>query len=397
MKKIFFLCPVMLLSVHATRTMQTGKETSKVTCSATCTAQKDSVPLQIIDERLHDAQSARAVKDLLSLGIPVDLRNEQGETPLHCARSEEIARELLAAGANPNARDNMGNCPIHHALDGKIAQALISYGASVNAVNNLGLTPFEAQADNSQVSLVLLRNNARITLKKNPYLRVVFLLRDNARAIRRRNPYLEHEAKIRELVEDPFLAACFVGNVDYIRQALAGKTQREKRFFVNRCSSISSGITPLQAAVSQGHIQVIRLLVSSTPVTQEHIKIARNYHYWNIARLLTRIYEHRQALLHNPSQALLPQAPSRSELLIEPSVTPPVIVELGHVGRQAGRVVQPASLSSTCVQLISESRATPARPALSNASSTASSTATSIISAFLLSGKLPAIEFISGK
>ena len=56
------------------------------------------------------------VKLLLDHGADVNVKDEDGETPLFCASNnghKEIVKLLLEHGADVNAKNNYGNSPLH--------------------------------------------------------------------------------------------------------------------------------------------------------------------------------------------------------------------------------------------------------------------------------------------
>ena len=69
----------------------------------------------------------------------VNVKNDRGLTALHYAAGaghKEIAEFLISKGADLNVRDNDGSSPLHNATDYKeIVELLIAKGADVNAKN----------------------------------------------------------------------------------------------------------------------------------------------------------------------------------------------------------------------------------------------------------------------
>ena len=58
------------------------------------------------------AGQADIVKELISLGVKVDARNLNEETPLFCSSNPVCSELLIRAGADPNAHDSLGNTPL---------------------------------------------------------------------------------------------------------------------------------------------------------------------------------------------------------------------------------------------------------------------------------------------
>ena len=90
-----------------------------------------------------------AVKQYITTGTDVNVKNELGMTPLFYAAADghkEIAELLIAKGADVNAKDKYGRTPLHFAaMDGhkEIAELLITAGADVNAKDGGGDTPLD--------------------------------------------------------------------------------------------------------------------------------------------------------------------------------------------------------------------------------------------------------------
>jgi len=57
-----------------------------------------------------------AVKEFLVAGTDVDVKDEEGATPLHYAATKEIAELLIAKGADVNAKDDDGKTPLDRAI-----------------------------------------------------------------------------------------------------------------------------------------------------------------------------------------------------------------------------------------------------------------------------------------
>ena len=94
-----------------------------------------------------------AVKQHISTGTDVNVKNELGMTPLFLATGmghKEIAELLISKGADLNAKDKNGGTPLHIASSRgqkEIAQLLIASDAEVNAMilsgSYKGITPLD--------------------------------------------------------------------------------------------------------------------------------------------------------------------------------------------------------------------------------------------------------------
>lgn len=235
-------------------------------------------------------------KNLIKKSIkphPVPRQNKLAQMPLHCVLSAKIARLLIEAQNDINEQDFNGSSPLHYARTKEIAQVLIQAGAATNIVNNQGATPFEthtsADTENKAILLLLLQNNARITFN---------------RAL-----YSSYESAVKAAVGDDFLTVCFVGNNNYLISALLKNPALANR--------TANGITPLQAATSQGHEETVALLVAhKAQVTPEYIHLATKYKYHKIVNMLTAAYQKQQPITVIPA----PSNPSQQQITVKPIV-----------------------------------------------------------------------------
>jgi ankyrin repeat protein len=115
--------------------------------------------------------NAAAIELLIANGVDIEVRNEQGFTPLHTAvsmKSEAAIQTLLKCGANIEAKNLVGSTALQMtALSGdeRIANLLIEHRANLNAVSNGGCTPlhFATLGDNKETVRLLLEKGARVS------------------------------------------------------------------------------------------------------------------------------------------------------------------------------------------------------------------------------------------
>lgn len=89
------------------------------------------------------------IENLLSAGIPVDVKDMHGNTLLTIAcqnGNKRVAKAVLRRGANINARNFKGNTPLHYCYHygygDTLGQYLISKGADPHALNKEGIPPY---------------------------------------------------------------------------------------------------------------------------------------------------------------------------------------------------------------------------------------------------------------
>jgi ankyrin repeat protein len=98
---------------------------------------------------------------LIDRGSPVDVRSDEGATPLMNAaqdRSPEKATRLLDRGANPNAADNRGFTPLHRAAEMghiDVVRLLLDRGANPE-VEAQGHTPKSLATMRNETEIVAL-------------------------------------------------------------------------------------------------------------------------------------------------------------------------------------------------------------------------------------------------
>ena len=91
---------------------------------------------------------------LIAAGANVNLKNDQGQTPIFSACFNESAVGLLAqAGADLNAKDKSGRNALMHCVAAEFAKAMIAAGADLNARDREGHTAAEAARDMGNTGL----------------------------------------------------------------------------------------------------------------------------------------------------------------------------------------------------------------------------------------------------
>jgi ankyrin repeat protein/beta-lactamase regulating signal transducer with metallopeptidase domain len=123
---------------------------------------------------IHKAARAgdqEKVKEFLDQRININVKDNDGRTPLHCASIEgrmELVRFLISKGADVDAKEDQGSfpqymTPLHRAaLRGhrEVAAILIANGAYVNAENRRGGTPLHLAALQGHKAVVQLLLNS---------------------------------------------------------------------------------------------------------------------------------------------------------------------------------------------------------------------------------------------
>ena len=118
------------------------------------------VNVRIVPQRSSQAETALdfavrsdrpgAVELLLAAGARVHEQLSHAKTLLHHVKSREVAEMLLTAGLSVDAKDNDGQCPLDFAVEeGRrdVAQALIGYGARPNFFSFVVVGDFETVCD----------------------------------------------------------------------------------------------------------------------------------------------------------------------------------------------------------------------------------------------------------
>ncbi|MGM0420440.1 MAG: ankyrin repeat domain-containing protein [Bacillota bacterium] len=130
--------------------------------------------------------SPQEIQDLIEAGAAVNVRNDQGETPLIAAARYNpnplVVMVLIENGAIIEARDNSGRSALYNAARYNdslvVLRTLINYGAAVNVVANDGTTPLlaAAEAGHDDKIRILVRAGARINQRDSQGRTVLHIL-----------------------------------------------------------------------------------------------------------------------------------------------------------------------------------------------------------------------------
>ncbi len=128
---------------------------------------------------LHIAPTQEIAALFLALGVPVDVRRNDGATALHLAAvygREELVDLLLVKGANVNALTAENITPLHYAKGVKIVSRLLQSGAKLDAADAGGNTPL-FMSDEPFVSEMFLARGATMNVLngkgQTPLLRMI--------------------------------------------------------------------------------------------------------------------------------------------------------------------------------------------------------------------------------
>ncbi|CAM9999230.1 unnamed protein product [Ectocarpus fasciculatus] len=122
---------------------------------------------------VRDGCPISVLRELLAAGPNIDIRAEDGYTPLMVSQDHpELFSELLLHGADTNVQNNYGQTALHEAVErdnGVCIEALISAGASTDVKDRTGHTPLHLATinRNRNVMRMLLRSGADIASADN--------------------------------------------------------------------------------------------------------------------------------------------------------------------------------------------------------------------------------------
>mmetsp|Transcript_37449 Transcript_37449/g.83334 ORF Transcript_37449/g.83334 Transcript_37449/m.83334 type:complete len:429 (-) Transcript_37449:478-1764(-) len=179
-------------------------------------------PLSILN--LARDNKVREIEITVKLGIPPDIANQMGQTALHIAAlwgNVEALDKLLELGGNPNAENMRGQTPLHFAADARknalaVCQVLLKYGAKIDIMDMAGRVPYEC-AEEDEIRTLLGGPDSRL-----------FKFAQDGKAV-----------ELRELLTSGAVTSLRV--VD------------------------SQGRTPMNLAVTEEHMEVIKVLLAHDP------------------------------------------------------------------------------------------------------------------------------------
>ncbi|OQS01487.1 ankyrin repeat protein [Achlya hypogyna] len=191
------------------------------------------------------------VRLLIAAGADVDHENERGRTPLSIAphySSDAVVRQLIAAGADCNVVDDGLQTPLHRAAELDLvdcARPLIAAGANVNAIDYWLNTPLHYASAYGYDEMVhlLLEAGADPSLK------------DHEGEIARYYAEEENYTDVLSAFDEALVQAARLGDSSRVRNLLATGVDAD--------ASNDRGETPLLAAVTQGHVAIVELLLEA--------------------------------------------------------------------------------------------------------------------------------------
>lgn len=123
---------------------------------------------------MHTAESSHACAALVRHGLPLDVRDKNGRTPVHqhalkaTAKDLEVLGWLIDSGADVHAMDNKGETPLHVAAAGAVT-VLTGKGVFVDVQDKYGGTPLHHAVLNNELAKAeaLLKAGASTSVKLN--------------------------------------------------------------------------------------------------------------------------------------------------------------------------------------------------------------------------------------
>lgn len=135
----------------------------------------DSLSSAVLGSASENGQEVIAKLLLATDGVDVDLKNNNGWTPLQRAtwnRHEAVVKLLLKKGAELESKDDMGQTPLSYAAQNGlkvVVKLLLKKGAKLESKDNWGQTPLSYATQNGHKAVVklLLKKGAKLESKDN--------------------------------------------------------------------------------------------------------------------------------------------------------------------------------------------------------------------------------------
>ena len=231
----------------------------------------------------------KKIKLLLSKGVDVNCRDNDGYTPLFYAvwkKNVEMAKLLLACGAKVNLADRVKGTPLHYAVwfnDKDMVELLVSKGANITAEDRYGKMPLHYAVMRSGTGLTdsvikgkALNPSIYIAAAKGDIRRVKKLVKEGTNIDAKDKigwtallwaTSMGQEDTAEYLIEKGASIDVKTDDGDTLlhRAALVGAARLVKRFVARNIEVDANGVdglTPLHCAVSQGHKDIAEFLLT---------------------------------------------------------------------------------------------------------------------------------------
>lgn len=242
-------------------------------CSEDEGSKREDLEKTVVEGLFNAAESSDLdrVKELISKGANLDVKNERGETLLHVAAVQgnyELTNLLIASGADVNVADKWKDTPLHE-LEVRgfmaylhvrrlrdIARLLLDKGADINARNSYGKTPLHvivSGAGDKELTQLYISKGADVSALTNhghsPLDYAVDSRNEEIAALLQ-----DHGARFGNPVRVKLFNAAGNGDIGLVKKLLAEGAA------IN--ASDTNGNIPLHLAAKSGHMEVVKLLIA---------------------------------------------------------------------------------------------------------------------------------------